>query len=280
MSIKLDEYNEDLVFYNEEAETEDTETEGTEEDDFSQYDENPFTDRSLLDQWVADDTGDVEFLEKLRQLKAERRAKRRKTGRTTGNFLIELLTMLTFSPTRFFAGWDTFSKFLHLGESSLDGNDRIAGKLYKRKKYAFCAGILTLSFILPTISELIGFGLGAWGLKVAIVKLGSGGFFHKLWFLVVAIVAYAAAWNFFKSILKSIIGVMEESYNTVTEAKNKADKARKAQEEKKRAAEKAVEEARKQRQKQKIASKTGDPASKPTQPVRPSGRGRYRQSGG
>lgn len=263
--------NDELVFYNEETDEEYGSSEEFGEEVADEFGDS-FVNRPFLRKWLADDTDDTNFLEKLRQQKIADRKNRRKTNKITGNFLLDVLVMLTFSPDRFFAGWEIFSNFYHLGERTAKKTNRNAGLLYKRKKFAFWAGILSLSFIVPLVGELIGLFLGIFGLKYGIRSLGKGAFFGKTWAIIVVIVAFEVAWNFFKSILKSILGVMEEAYNTVMRTKAEVEKTKKAQAAKKAAEEKA---------KEKEAAQNGkkDPPPKAA-PIRPSGRGHFRQSGG
>lgn len=269
--MTIDYEDDDLILYDEDSEPEDEESPesgaDTEEDD---DDNNLFVNRSLLDRWLAKDAGNFERLEQLRQQRAKARAARRKTGKSVGFFPIDLITMLGLSPTRFVDGWKTFLKFMSLGERTSGQTDRNAGLYYSRKKIAFWIGLFNSAFFIPAGGDLLLLLLSSFGCKFALRSMGKGPFLGRAFYFILAFAAFELAWNAFKSLLRMILNVMEEACNTVESAKKEAATARKAQRE-----QKAKADAEKAKAEQKTKT---EPT--PAKPIKPSGRGRNRSSGG
>ena len=275
--MKYEENDEELVFYDESMEEPETAEDPDEEDaEFSRMIDNPYIGKSQVYRLMADDTDDPDILRRLAEKAANDRIWRRKTSRKTGVFWLDLLVMLTFSPYRVAAGWKTFSEFRHLGDCRPDEKGNMPDwteceKLYQRKKNIFWASIMSMTFLRPAIIEVLLLLFCMWRIGPAIAAL-KGGF--SLWRLIVAFVLFEGALNVGKSLLRSLLDVMKATCETVLSKKKDADKARKAQE---AAEKKAREEAKKTKEARK---KPATEASSASQPIRPSGRGRYRQSGG
>lgn len=267
--------DEELVFYNE-AETNDI-TEGADEDEFTRPISNPFISQAEIDALLDGDDSDAMSLLKERRYKD--RIKRRKTGKSVGDFKFDLLAALTFSPSRFVAELKTFLDYVRLGQYREDEEGNLpdeaeCDQLYQAKKVIFWHTVTKQSFLWPAIFEILILLMAVFGFKSGMSQLMRSFGLFRLFMVIAALIA---GWVSFKSILRSVISVMRTTHDAVIDKKKDADKAKKAQLAQQEARRKAQEKERREAERQKPAPAEEDQSE---EPIRPSGRGRYRRSGG
>lgn len=271
--------DEELVFYNEaeEPETNDI-AEGADEDEFTRPISNPFISQAEIDALLDGDDSDAMCLLKERRYKD--RIKRRKTGKSVGDFKFDLLAALTFSPSRFVAELKTFLDYVRLGQYREDEkgnlpNEAECDQLYQAKKVIFWHTVTKQSFLWPAIFEILIFLMAVFGFKSGMSQLMRSFGLFRLFMVIAALIA---GWVSFKSILRSVISVMRTTHDAVIDKKKDADKAKKAQLAQQEARRKAQEKERKEAMRRQAPAPTEENHSE--EPIRPSGRGRYRRSGG
>ena len=271
--------DEELVFYNEaeEPETNDI-AEDADEDEFTRPISNPFISQAEIDALLDGDDSDAMCLLKERRYKD--RIKRRKTGRSVGNFKFDLLAALTFSPSRFVAELKTFLDYVRLGQYREDEEGNLpdeaeCDQLYQAKKVIFWHTVTKQSFLWPAIFEILILLMAVFGFKSGMSQLMRSFGLFRLFMVIAALIA---GWISFKSILRSVISVMRTTHDAVIDKKKDADKAKKAQLAQQEARRKAQEKERKEAMRRQAPAPTEENHSE--EPIRPSGRGRYRRSGG
>lgn len=271
--------DEELVFYNEaeEPETNDI-AEGADEDEFTRPVGNPFISQAEIDALLDGDDSDAMSLLKERRYKD--RIKRRKTGRSVGNFKFDLLAALTFSPSRFVAELKTFLDYVRLGQYREDEEGNLpdeaeCDQLYQAKKVIFWHTVTKQSFLWPAIFEILILLMAVFGFKSGMSQLMRSFGLFRLFMVIAALIA---GWVSFKSILRSVISVMRTTHDAVIDKKKDADKAKKAQLAQQEARRKAQEKERREAMRRQTPAPTEENHSE--EPIRPSGRGRYRRSGG
>jgi hypothetical protein len=271
--------DEELVFYNEaeEPETNDI-AEDADEDEFTRPVGNPFISQAEIDALLDGDDSDAMSLLKERRYKD--RIKRRKTGRSVGNFKFDLLAALTFSPSRFVAELKTFLDYVRLGQYREDEEGNLpdeaeCDQLYQAKKVIFWHTVTKQSFLWPAIFEILILLMAVFGFKSGMSQLMRSFGLFRLFMVIAALIA---GWVSFKSILRSVISVMRTTHDAVIDKKKDADKAKKAQLAQQEARRKAQEKERKEAMRRQAPAPTEENHSE--EPIRPSGRGRYRRSGG
>lgn len=271
--------DEELVFYNEaeEPETNDI-AEGADEDEFTRPISNPFISQAEIDALLDGDDSDAMCLLKERRYKD--RIKRRKTGKSVGDFKFDLLAALTFSPSRFVAELKTFLDYVRLGQYREDEkgnlpNEAECDQLYQAKKVIFWHTVTKQSFLWPAIFEILILLMAVFGFKSGMSQLMRSFGLFRLFMVIAALIA---GWVSFKSILRSVISVMRTTHDAVIDKKKDADKAKKAQLAQQEARRKAQEKERREAMRRQTPAPTEENHSE--EPIRPSGRGRYRRSGG
>lgn len=270
----------DLVFYNEteeEPETTEAETDETDETESTRSTSNPFISDAELGALLDDDANDPDAVRRRKEQRAQDRAWRHKTGRKTGVFGLDLLTMLTVSPFQFKKGWKTFFEFHHLGQYRPDKDGNMpdpaeCDQLYQDKKNVFQACILSEKFLKSAIIDAVAFTAAAAGLIFGLSWLSAKfGPFKLIW----VIITLEIAWNLLKSFLRSLLSAMSATHDNVLAKKEKTDIAKKAKKAQREAEEKARQKARRQQHPAPTDEDQSD-----DEPIRPMGRGRYRRSGG
>ncbi len=274
--MRFDDNDDELVFYNE-AETNDI-TEGADEDEFTRPISNPFISQAEIDALLDGDDSDAMSLLKERRYKD--RIKRRKTGKSVGDFKFDLLAALTFSPSRFVAELKTFLDYVRLGQYREDEEGNLpdeaeCDQLYQAKKVIFWHTVTKQSFLWPAIFEILIFLMAVFGFKSGMSQLMRSFGLFRLFMVIAALIA---GWVSFKSILRSVISVMRTTHDAVIDKKKDADKAKKAQLAQQEARRKAQEKERREAMRRQAPAPTKENHSE--EPIRPSGRGRYRRSGG
>lgn len=274
--MRFDDNDDELVFYNE-AETNDI-TEGADEDEFTRPISNPFISQAEIDALLDGDDSDAMSLLKERRYKD--RIKRRKTGKSVGDFKFDLLAALTFSPSRFVAELKTFLDYVRLGQYREDEEGNLpdeaeCDQLYQAKKVIFWHTVTKQSFLWPAIFEILILLMAVFGFKSGMSQLMRSFGLFRLFMVIAALIA---GWVSFKSILRSVISVMRTTHDAVIDKKKDADKAKKAQLAQQEARRKAQEKERREAMRRQTPAPAEEDHSE--EPIRPSGRGRYRRSGG
>lgn len=265
MNITTDE---PLVFYNEEAERAEAaerarEEEAIEENTYGRYGDNPFLRKSRILSITRSRYDDPDELRLAREYDEKTRTHRHKTSRSTGNFGLDILTTLTFSPYAFKEGLGTFKTFFYLGryKPGQDGPSRAeCDRLSMHKREIFWESFISLKFLKGAVPNVAVGLMSFYWVKLATVGLSFKHPMKILWFLF----ALMVLWNTFKIFIKSILNVMEATYGTVMGRKEDADKARKNAEAAEEKARKEAEEARRARDASNTQSGSGQSEELPT----------------
>lgn len=244
--------NEPLVFYNEEAERARAvqrarEEEIVEENTYGRYGDNPYLSKAKIFSITGSAYDNPDEIRLAREYEEKIRIRRHKTNRSTGNFGLDLLRTLTFSPYEFKTGLGTFSTFFYLGKykPSQDGPSKMeCERLSLQKREIFWESIASLKFLKGAIINLIFIIASFFWLKHSVTGLSLKHPVGIIW----AIIAFVVFWNVSKVFLKSILGVMDATYGTVMKRKEDTDKARKNAEAAEEKARKEAEAARRARE--------------------------------
>lgn len=279
--MRFEENDEELVFYNEAEEPEvkpEPEDINLRDADLERLADNPFVSQAEFDRLAGDRAG----IRKRQQATRDReRAERRKTNRLVGSFWLDALCMFTFSPYKFSAGRKTFSEFIRLGAYIPDKYGNLPDEvecdiMYQQKKLLFYKNLFNKDSLIMMALELAAFLLAVWGMKYGIAQLRAGHW--GLWSLFILIVAIIVCWNVIKTFLRSMLKAMRDTCDKIAKDKEDADKAKKAQLAQQEARRKAQEKERREAMRRQTPAPTEEDHSE--EPIRPSGRGRYRRSGG
>ncbi len=250
MNITTD--NNPLVFYNEEAERAQAaqrarEEEIVEENTYGRYGDNPYLSKSKILNITRSAYDSPDEVRLAHEYEEKTRVRRRKTSRSTGNFGLDLLRALTFSPYEFKAGLDVFSTFFYLGryKPGQDGPSKIeCERLSLHKRDIFWESIISGKFLKGALINVAIIVASFFWFKYAIVGLSFKHPIRILW----AVIAFVILWNASKVLLKSVLNVMDTTYGTVMKRKEDTDKAKKNAEAAEEKARKAAEEARRARE--------------------------------
>lgn len=244
--------NTPLVFYNEEAERAQAvqrarEEEIVEENTYGRYGDNPYLSKAKVLNITKSAYDNPDEIRLAREYEEKTRIRRHKTNRSTGNFGLDLLRTLTFSPYEFKTGLGTFSTFFYLGKykpGQDDPSKMECERLSLQKRDIFWESIASWKFLKGAIVNVIFIVASFFWFKYAIAGLSLKHPTRIIW----AIIAFVILWNVSKVFLRSILNVMDATYGTVMKRKEDTDKARKNAEAAEKKAQKEAEDARRARE--------------------------------
>lgn len=264
----------------------DEENEGGGSDEYLDDEENIF-DESLINRRLearlrAYDEGDPDAIRRLKEDEVSTFVMWLKRSRTVGNFKFDILSMLTFSPTRYKASKKilTDAKKNRSLDSEKDKDDPSISKeerraiiLEEQKRHVHYTKFWSIIweevfskwFLSVLILFLVIFGVTLKVVFSSISAMRHGG--SKLWYVMLIVIMLEIAWNCFKHLRAAWVIAVEKTEATI--ASRAVDTAKKAAEKK--------TEAKKERKRQQISSASEQSTNGP---IRPSRRGHNRWSGG
>lgn len=226
-----------LNIYQEPEEIDEEIEEGVERDE-EDYEGNIFVDDDEVAELLGKGISDPDVLKRIRKRAEEERALRRKTDKEVGDFKIDLITALTFSPSQVKQGWKDFWRYIFFGKfkpkrkdpkHDKDGFTRSeCGDLRMIKRNAFWRNFLKKKFLEPGAIGAVVLAIAIWALYHIVPWLKAGfGLFKLLLLILMSVVVWVTT----KVLLDSLIILLNDAYDHAADAKDKAIKAKKARRE-------------------------------------------------